>query len=65
MLEAAFLLAVFACYAGTLPPDVNEAHYLGKAKHFWMPDWCAGDLFLHSSNAHWLFYVTVGGLNLW
>ena len=65
LLEAAFLLAVFACYAGTLPPDVNEAHYLGKAKHFWMPDWCAGDLFLHSSNAHWLFYVTVGGLNLW
>ncbi|MEC7597473.1 MAG: hypothetical protein VX936_03805, partial [Planctomycetota bacterium] len=25
LLEAAVLLAVFACYAGTLPPDVNEA----------------------------------------
>jgi hypothetical protein len=65
LLEVLLLLGVFAYYAGTLPPDVNEAHYLGKARHFWMPQWCDGDMFIASSNAHWLFYVTVGGLNLW
>jgi hypothetical protein len=65
LLEALLLLGLFAYYAGTIPPDVNEAHYLGKARHFWMPQWCDGDMFIASSNAHWLFYVTVGSLNLW
>lgn len=49
-------------FAGQIPPDVNESHYLPKAKHFWDPTWCAGDLFLGSSFAHWLFYVTTGWL---
>ena len=65
LFEALLLLGLFAFYAGTIPPDVNEAHYLGKARHFWIPQWCDGDLFIASSNAHWLFYVTVGSLNLW
>ncbi|MCA8998377.1 MAG: hypothetical protein KDA80_15370 [Planctomycetaceae bacterium] len=43
-------------------PGVNEPHYLTKAKHFWDPQWCAGDLFLESSNPHWVFYVTLGWL---
>ena len=25
-------------------PDVNETHYLTKAKHYWNPSWCPGDL---------------------
>ena len=41
-------------------PGVNEPHYLCKAKHYWQPEWCAGDLFLESSNAHLVFYQTVG-----
>lgn len=63
VLEVLLLLGVFAAYGGTPPPDVNEAHYLAKAKHFWDPSWCAGDLFLESAEAHWLFYVTFGWLN--
>ncbi|MGH7129575.1 MAG: DUF6798 domain-containing protein, partial [Planctomycetaceae bacterium] len=42
------------------PPGVNEPHYLAKAKHFWNPDWCRGDLFLESADAHFVFYQTVG-----
>lgn len=43
-------------------PGVNEPHYLCKAKHFWNPNWCAGDLFLESSNPHVVFYATFGWL---
>ena len=43
-------------------PGVNEPHYLGKAKHFWSPEWCAGDLFFESSNPHFVFYATFGPL---
>ncbi len=41
-------------------PGVNEPHYLCKAKHYWNPNWCAGDFFLDSSNTHLVFYQTVG-----
>ena len=61
-LETVLIFLCFALYAGQLPPDVNESHYLTKAKHFWNPDWCPGDIFLSSSFAHWLFYVTTGWL---
>lgn len=43
-------------------PGVNEPHYLCKAKHYWNPDWCPGDFFLESSNAHLVFYYTLGFL---
>lgn len=43
-------------------PGVNEPHYLCKAKYYWNPEWCAGDLFLESSNPHLVFYVTIGWL---
>ena len=59
------ILLIFLCFvlfAGQLPPDVNESHYLTKAKHFWNPDWCPDDIFLSSSFAHWFFYVTTGWL---
>lgn len=45
-------------------PGINESHYLGKAKHFWNPQWCAGDLFLESANPHGVFYATCGWLTL-
>lgn len=41
-------------------PGVNEPHYLTKARHYWKPDWCSGDLFLESANAHLFFYQTAG-----
>jgi len=46
-------------------PAVNEPHYLTKAKHFWNPDWLRGDLFLESSNPHYVFYSTVGYPTQW
>ncbi|HMP78803.1 MAG TPA: hypothetical protein PKD54_05085 [Pirellulaceae bacterium] len=60
---ATFLIAcVFAAYVGGGVPDVNETYYLTKAKHFWNPAWCAGDLFLESENSHWFFYAITGWL---
>lgn len=46
-------------------PAVNEPHYLTKAKHVWNPAWGRGDLFLESSNPHFVFYSTVGSLTQW
>src|SRR3990172_7550639 len=63
------ILLVFAVFfvQGAVPvPDVNEPYYLGKAIHFWNPDWVRGDFFLdESKNTHLLFYVTFGWLSLW
>lgn len=61
---------MFGCFAAyglcrAPVPAVNEPHYLGKARHFWNPGWCARDLFLDSADAHWVFYATVGALTRW
>ncbi len=56
------VLAVFFLYAGDAVPGVNEPHYWTKSAHFWDPSFGAGDLFLESGNAHWLFYATFGFL---
>ncbi|NQV27052.1 MAG: hypothetical protein HQ518_22110 [Rhodopirellula sp.] len=45
-------------------PGVNEPHYLTKSLHCWDTSWCAGDFFLESSNAHLVFYRTVGALTV-
>lgn len=45
-------------------PGVNEPHYLTKSLHAWDATWCQGDFFLESSNAHLVFYRTVGALTL-
>lgn len=60
----AWLLLVAICFAffGQPTPDVNESHYLTKAKQFWDPNWCPGDLFLESADAHWLFFGSTGWL---
>jgi hypothetical protein len=41
---------------------VNEAHYLSRCRHWWTPEWCAGDFFLESREAHPLFVATCGWL---
>ncbi len=64
-LEIALIFVVFFVAAGTPVPHVNETHYLAKAKQYWQPDWCAGDLFLESGKAHLTFYWTVGVLTKW
>ena len=60
--ERAAILLLFILYAGQGAPAVNEAHYLAKARHYWQPNWCAGDLFLESADAHLVFYWTIGWL---
>jgi hypothetical protein len=59
-MEIVWLVAIFFLLAGSPPPDVGEAHYLAKAKHYWNPQWVAGDLFLESADAHWVFYWVFG-----
>ena len=59
-MNACALLLVWAMFLSTslirAPiPAVNEPHYLGKAKHYWDPAWCAGDFLLDSSNPHLVF----------
>ena len=58
--EVVWIFLIFFLFAGSLPPDVGESHYLVKAKHYWQPAWCAGDLFLESRDAHAIFYWTFG-----
>src|SRR5262249_21697926 len=60
--EVVWIFLIFFLYAGSPPPDAGESHYLVKAKHYWNPAWCAGDLFLESSNTHLAFYWTLGWL---
>jgi hypothetical protein len=60
--EVVLLVMLFFVYAGDMPPMVNEAHYLVKAKNFWQPEWCANDLFAASGKAHTTFYILFGWL---
>jgi hypothetical protein len=60
--EIGLIFAVFALHAALPVPDHNEAHYLTKARHFWQPEWLAGDEFLRSADAHYAFYLTAGWL---
>ncbi|MGQ9575713.1 MAG: DUF6798 domain-containing protein [Thermoguttaceae bacterium] len=65
LLEIVLIFAVF-CVQGAWPvPDVNEPYYLGKAIHFWNPDWVRNDFFLESADAHATFYYGFGWLALW
>lgn len=58
--ETLFIFLLFFLVAGTPPPGVGESHYLCKAKHYWDPAWCRGDLFLESRDAHLTFYWAFG-----
>jgi hypothetical protein len=60
--EVVWLFLLFYLYAGSQPPDAGESHYLVKAKHYWNPAWCPGDLFLDSQDAHFTYYWTFGWL---
>ncbi|QDV68446.1 hypothetical protein Poly24_21550 [Rosistilla carotiformis] len=60
--EVSLLMLLFFVHAGDPPPGINEAHYLTKAKNYWDPTWCAGDMFVTSGKAHVVFYLTIGWL---
>jgi hypothetical protein len=63
--EIALIFAVFFIQGAWPVPDVNETCYLGKAIHFWRPDWLHGDFFMESANTQWAFCVTFGWLAAW
>jgi len=65
LVEIALIFAVFFLQGAWPVPDVNEPYYLGKAIHYWNPDWAPGDFFLDSADAHGVFYFTFGWLSLW
>jgi hypothetical protein len=65
LFEIALIFAVFFLEGASPVPDINEPYYLGKAIHFWNPDWVQGDFFLDSADTHQVFYFTFGWLSLW
>ena len=62
-LEIAAVFVVFFLFGAWQVPDVNEAHYIGKAINYWQPNWIQGDPFLESRDAHWTFYLAFGWLS--
>ena len=64
MAEIALIVLVFHLHVPGAPPEPNEPDYLGKARHYWNPDWAGGDLFLESADAHWVFYTLFGWVTL-
>ncbi len=60
MLESIAVFLILVAFSSVGTPGINESHYLTKAKHFWNPEWCSGDLFLNSADAHQTFYVVLG-----
>ncbi len=61
--EIALIFVVFSLHGAWPTPDSNETYYLTKARHYWQPDWCDGDFFLESKDAHQVFYWTFGWLS--
>ena len=64
LLETLLIGVFFGLLADGPPPGVNEAHYLTKARHYWDPSFCSGDLFLESADAHLAFYWSFGWVTL-
>lgn len=65
LFEIVLVWLVFIAHAGWPVPDVNEPHYLGKARHYWDAGWCPHDFFLDSADSHQVFYLTAGWLSRW
>lgn len=58
--EVVLIVAVMFIHGGWPAPEVNETHYLTKAKHYWDPAWCRHDFFLNTADAHQVFYWSFG-----
>ena len=65
LIETALVFLVFFIQGAWPVPEVNEPYYLGKAIHFWNPEWASGDLFLQTADTHAVFYFTFGWLSRW
>lgn len=58
--EILLIFLIFFLDGAYLAPDVNEAHYLGKAARFWNPNYAPGDFLLSTPDAHGVFVWTFG-----
>ena len=65
LIEILVLLVAMYWMHGTPTPEVNEPHYLAKAKHFWNQAWCEHDMFLASPDVHYVFEYAFGWLTLY
>jgi len=65
LIEIALVFVVFFIQGAAPVPEVNEPYYIGKAIHYWNPDWVANDFFLDSKDTHTVFYFTFGWMTLW
>ncbi len=65
VIEIALIFLVFFIHGAWPAPEVNEPHYLGKAKHYWDSTWCPNDFFLGTADAHETFYFAFGWLTRW
>lgn len=63
--EVVLVFAVFFVHAARPVPDVNEPYYVGKAIHYWNPDWVRGDFFLETPDAHVVFCFLFGWAGRW
>jgi len=63
--ESLLIVLVFFAMAGEPAPHHNEPHYLCRLKQYWNPNWCVGDLFLDSPDAHATFVWTFGWITRW
>ncbi len=64
LVEVLLIFGVFALHGAWPVPDVNEAHYLSKAKHYWNPEWCQNDFFVNTADAHQVFDWSFGWVSL-
>jgi hypothetical protein len=63
--EVLLIFAIFFIDGAAPVPEVNEPYYLGKAIHYWNPEWAKNDFFLGTADTHQVFYFTFGWLSLW
>ncbi|MGW8257111.1 MAG: DUF6798 domain-containing protein, partial [Thermoguttaceae bacterium] len=63
--EIFLIFAVFSLQGAWPVPDVNEPYYLGKAIHYWNPNWGGNDFFFQSKDTNLVFYLLFGWLSLW
>jgi hypothetical protein len=63
--EVGWIVLVFFVFGSGAAPEINEPHYLSRAKHFWDPSFCQGDFFLQSQDAHTVFFWTYGWITRW
>jgi hypothetical protein len=63
--ETLLIALVFFVATGDPTPNVNETHYICRLKHYWNPGWCAGDLFLESTDTQVVFIWLFGWMTKW